>query len=198
MRAVLNETMRLFPPVPMNLRLSDGQPRAFPASPNTPKYYVPPRTVILYSVFLIQRRRDLWGADALAFRPERWLAASGVLSLRDALARLPRTSVRGPPPSMDALSASCAGGDGGPTGKEDAAFVLAHDETAFLPFSHGPMNCPGRGLALLELRAVACALLRRFRVRLAPAWDPARYDREYKDYFSATRPDLPVLLEGRE
>ena len=28
--------------------------------------------------------------------------------------------------------------------------------------------------------------------------DAARYDREYKDYFSATRPDLPVLLEGRE
>ena len=60
------------------------------------------------------------------------------------------------------------------------------------------MNCPGRGLALLELRAVTCALLRCFRVRLAPAWDPARYDREYKDYFSATRPDLPVLLERKE
>ncbi|GJE99948.1 cytochrome P450 [Phanerochaete sordida] len=73
LRAVLNETMRLFPPVPMNLRLSDSNPHAFPASANTPKYYVPPRTVIIYSVLLIQRRKDLWGADALDFRPERWL-----------------------------------------------------------------------------------------------------------------------------
>ena len=29
--------------------------------------------VVLYSVFIIQRRTDLWGEDALEFRPERWL-----------------------------------------------------------------------------------------------------------------------------
>ena len=27
----------------------------------------------MYSTFVIQRRKDLWGADALEFRPERWL-----------------------------------------------------------------------------------------------------------------------------
>ncbi|TFY61812.1 hypothetical protein EVG20_g6918 [Dentipellis fragilis] len=73
LRAVLNETLRLFPAVPMNLRLSDGTPHVFPASENAPKYYVPPGTQILYNTLLIQRRKDLWGADADTFRPERWL-----------------------------------------------------------------------------------------------------------------------------
>ncbi|KAA1466958.1 cytochrome P450 [Dentipellis sp. KUC8613] len=73
LRAVLNETMRLFPPVPMNLRLSDSIPHVFPASADSPKYYVPPGTQILYSLLLIQRRKDLWGPDADTFRPERWL-----------------------------------------------------------------------------------------------------------------------------
>ena len=89
--------------------------------------------------------------------------------------------------------------DGGPTGQGEGAFVLAHNDAAFLPFSHGPMNCPGRGLVLLELHAIVYTLpVRRFRVHLAPAWNPARYDREYRDCFSATRPDLRVPLERRE
>lgn len=73
LRAVLNETMRLFPPVPLNIRTSDDTPRVFPASAGAPKYYVPPRTPVVYSSVIIQRRKDLWGADALDFRPERWL-----------------------------------------------------------------------------------------------------------------------------
>lgn len=71
-RAVLNETMRLFPPVPSNIRQCDPEPHAFPASGDTARYYVPPNAIIMYSIFLIQRRKDLWGEDALEFRPERW------------------------------------------------------------------------------------------------------------------------------
>lgn len=74
-RAVLNETLRLFPPVPMNMRLSDSSPHAFPANEKdqTPSYYVAPGTHILYITLLIQRRKDLWGDDADDFKPERWL-----------------------------------------------------------------------------------------------------------------------------
>lgn len=28
--------------------------------------------VVLFSVYVMQRRKDLWGEDALDFRPERW------------------------------------------------------------------------------------------------------------------------------
>ncbi|THH11129.1 hypothetical protein EW146_g8151 [Bondarzewia mesenterica] len=74
-RAVLNETLRLFPSVPMNIRLSDDNPHAFPGSPSgdTPKYYIPPGTQILYNTLLVQRKHNLWGNDADHFKPSRWL-----------------------------------------------------------------------------------------------------------------------------
>lgn len=67
----------------MNLRLSDHAAHAFPATRDTPRYAVPPNTVILYNTFLIQRRSDLWGADALEFRPERWLNPEVAKSLTE-------------------------------------------------------------------------------------------------------------------
>ena len=51
--------------------------------------------------------------------------------------------------------------------------------------------------AELEQRTLACAILQRFRVRLREGWDVMQYDAGYKDYFSATRPELPVVLERR-
>ena len=77
----------------------------------------------------------------------------------------------------------------------DPAF--RHDEAGFLPFSLGPMNCVGKALALQEMRTVVCALLQRFRVRARAGWDPASFEREYRDYFTAPRPEVPVVLEVR-
>ena len=77
----------------------------------------------------------------------------------------------------------------------DPAF--RHDEAGFLPFSLGPMNCVGKALALQEMRMVVCAFFQRFRVRMKEGWDPRTYEREYRDYFTSPRPDLPVTLEVR-
>ena len=78
---------------------------------------------------------------------------------------------------------------------EVAGFV--HNETAFLAFSHGPMNCVGKNLAMLEMRLVLCALLQRFRFALREGWDAGSYERNYRDYFTSPRPELPVVLEVR-
>lgn len=80
-RAVINETMRLFPPVPLNLRETRSSPCLLP--PSDPSYaqdnaqlqplFVPANTVVTYLPLLTQRNPALWGPDADEFKPERWL-----------------------------------------------------------------------------------------------------------------------------
>ncbi|KAF8917383.1 cytochrome P450 monooxygenase pc-2 [Mucidula mucida] len=75
LRAVINETLRLYPLVPFNIRESINA-TTFPADDPTDKpYYIPKRTGVAYSVFLMHRRTDLWGPDAEEFDPDRFLDA---------------------------------------------------------------------------------------------------------------------------
>lgn len=79
LHAVINETLRLFPPVPQNQRECRDQPALFPKSDRTypdnsdVPIYVPPRTPVLYATMLTHRNTALWGPDADKFDPERWL-----------------------------------------------------------------------------------------------------------------------------
>ncbi|KAG6377923.1 cytochrome P450 [Boletus reticuloceps] len=71
LRAVLNETLRLFPAVPFNVRESANDTIWQPSNPTEKPLFVPAGTT--YSVLLMQRRTDLWGPDALEFDPDRFL-----------------------------------------------------------------------------------------------------------------------------
>ena len=103
------------------------------------------------------------------FWPERWLLASGDLSPSD-------PSARGVSPSST---------------------EFRHDDAGFMPFSVGPMNCVGKTLAMLEMRTVLCAFLQKFKIKAEDGWDPKTYEGNYRDYFTAQRPKLPVVLEVR-
>ncbi len=59
-----------------------------------------------------------------------------------------------------------------------------------MPFSIGPMNCPGKDLANLEMRAIIVALMKNFNFRLLDGWDPAKFGEDPKDYFLVARPEL--------
>ncbi|KAF9975850.1 hypothetical protein BGZ65_008069 [Modicella reniformis] len=65
-KQVVNEVLRLCPPVPFNIRQSVEED----VLPNG--YYIPPGTPVSYSAYSTHRLPDLWGEDALEFNPDRW------------------------------------------------------------------------------------------------------------------------------
>ncbi|KAI5991795.1 cytochrome P450 [Pisolithus albus] len=60
LRAVINETLRLYATV------TSIEAVTFPGVNGGPPIYIPPNTRIPYAVFLMHRRKDLWGPDAEA------------------------------------------------------------------------------------------------------------------------------------
>ncbi|KAJ5774892.1 hypothetical protein N7457_009788 [Penicillium paradoxum] len=74
LRYVLNETLRLQPPVPFNFRIAtrDTSLPVGGGPDGLSPIYVKKNTSVAYGVFAMHRRTDLWGADAAFFRPERW------------------------------------------------------------------------------------------------------------------------------
>jgi len=79
MKAVIDETLRLFPPVPLNQRQSRPMSctlpppdKTFPTALDQP-LYMPKSTTFFYSTLLMQRNKALWGPDADEFDPERWI-----------------------------------------------------------------------------------------------------------------------------
>ncbi|KAL7781927.1 cytochrome P450 [Trichoderma afarasin] len=74
LRQVIDETMRLYPPVPGLFRAANRTtilPRGGGHDGRSP-VLVPKGTVISCSTFSLQRREDVFGPDAQEFRPERW------------------------------------------------------------------------------------------------------------------------------
>jgi len=75
-RAVINETLRLFPPVPLGTRESRYAcilPPSDRTYPGKQPLFMPGSTTFTYLPLLTQRNSALWGGDADEFKPERWL-----------------------------------------------------------------------------------------------------------------------------
>ena len=71
----LNETLRIFPLVPGNSRRAtkDTTLPTGGGPDGKSKVYVRKGQEIQYSVYVMQRREDIWGKDAAEFKPERWV-----------------------------------------------------------------------------------------------------------------------------
>ncbi|PLN79466.1 cytochrome P450 [Aspergillus taichungensis] len=70
----VNETLRLYPPVPNNAKMAARDtvlPRGGGPSGDAP-ILIEQGTWVIYTVYAMHRRKDLFGDDAEQFRPERW------------------------------------------------------------------------------------------------------------------------------
>jgi cytochrome P450 len=68
LNAVLNETMRVFPPVPLTLRETANDT-------SIQGHFVPKATTVVICPWAINTSEQLWGPDAKQFNPDRWLGA---------------------------------------------------------------------------------------------------------------------------
>lgn len=74
LQSFLNEVLRLYPIVPGNRRMAAKDttlPRGGGPDGSEP-VYVRKGQSVAYSVFVTHRRKDIWGADADVFNPDRW------------------------------------------------------------------------------------------------------------------------------
>lgn len=93
LRALLNETLRLYPVVSQNSREAQEDttlPVGGGVDGSSP-LFVPKGQVVGWSLYAMHRRKDYFGADADDFRPERWLddPVSGKKGLRPGWEYLP-------------------------------------------------------------------------------------------------------------
>ncbi|ORZ27700.1 cytochrome P450 [Lobosporangium transversale] len=66
LKQVINETLRLYPAVPFNIKTSledDVLPNG---------YFVPKGSIVVHSSYVTHRMKEYWGEDAEEFDPDRW------------------------------------------------------------------------------------------------------------------------------
>ncbi|KAH7056590.1 cytochrome P450 [Linnemannia elongata] len=72
LNAVIRESLRLWSPIPLNLRVS-VEDDYLPRNNGLPPLYVPAGTNLQLPMFILQRDPKIWGPDSLSFNPSRWL-----------------------------------------------------------------------------------------------------------------------------
>ncbi|KAF7188764.1 Cytochrome P450 monooxygenase [Pseudocercospora fuligena] len=154
LQATIKEGLRWYPAVAAELsKLTPPQGDAICG------YYVPGGTKVGTSMKALHRNEELYGPDAEAFRPERWLLSS------EAATKLPEYlapwNLSGPLTH--------------PLGHEtDPAKLLAMLRNNDLVFGNGRFQCLGKPVAWLELNKIFVELLRRYEfslINVLKPWD---------------------------
>ena len=72
--------------------------------------------------------------------------------------------------------------------------VKVHNAAALIPFSHGPMQCAGKQLAMMEMRMVLTWLIQNFEFEPAEGREWKSWDNRTEDWFVMSRPPLPAKV----
>ncbi|MCJ1355178.1 MAG: hypothetical protein MMC33_005169 [Icmadophila ericetorum] len=149
LRAVLNESLRLFPVTPENSRqaLCDTTLPLGGGPHESSPVFVRKGQIVAWSIWAMHRSKDLYGPDAEEFKPERWL-------------------------DLDAAKEGSSEKTGGGAG---AGKKGIRPGWGYLPFSGGPRVCIGQQFALVETSYVVVRLMQCFdRIESANAEEPWR------------------------
>ncbi|KAI1100622.1 cytochrome P450 [Jackrogersella minutella] len=76
--ATFYETLRLYPPIPFEIK----QCEISTALPDGT--FLPAKSIVFWCTWAMNRSKTTWGDDADAFRPERWLTVDGKLIMKSA------------------------------------------------------------------------------------------------------------------
>lgn len=171
--AVMNETLRLIPPVTNITKMVSSTPQPINVDGRTA--VLPPRALIRFVTPAAHRHPKYWpspddklsssgGSSGIStdehltqFRPERWLTRNAT-STRGTAADAPASSgsSRDATPSLEADTADRHG-----------AGLFHPVKGSYLPFSEGPRACLGRRFAQVEIMAVLATIFRDYSVELA-------------------------------
>ena len=69
--------------------------------------------------------------------------------------------------------------------------------SAFVAFSRGQFSCPGRNLALMEMRIVLSKMALGYELEFPAGWDGEGWEEGISDTFTASLPPLPLVLKPR-
>ncbi|KAG0367368.1 hypothetical protein BGZ54_003968 [Gamsiella multidivaricata] len=140
--AVFHEALRLYPPVPRNLKTAVADD----VLPNGVAVHAGDR--IMFSTYAIGRNRNVWGPQAPEFLPERWFEGNTTELEKGLLAN--RTY---------------------PEGRVWPK-VLKESQFKFSSFNAGPRICLGQTFATLEALTVINMISSRFQFKLVPGQSP--------------------------
>lgn len=170
--AVFYEGLRLYPPIPFELKqsvrdatLPDGT-------------FLPSGTIVFWAPWAMNRSRAIWGSDAESFRPERWLVQEDVNSDNPSLALGSHTSAI-------------------PTVNKKIRLTLKARPAADFPvFNGGQRLCLGKKMAELMAAQIIPSIVENF--EFAPAFS---LDKERISGSSLTLPmegGLPCTVRVRD
>jgi len=137
--AVMFETLRLYTIVP-SIKLTANKARSLKVGDKT--YLIPPQTMVSPSYGSVQTDPRFWGLDSLNWKPSRWV--------KPAAATFNITGTATATPAA---------------GKEDLNMPI---RGAFLGWSEGIRDCPGRKFSQTEFVATIATLFKDWRVYPVP------------------------------
>ncbi|KAK4249692.1 cytochrome P450 [Corynascus novoguineensis] len=170
--AVFHEALRLFPPIPFEIRQTQAD-TTLPDGTFLPRY-----SVLVWCLWAMQRSRLTWGADADEFRPERFL--------------VPASREEGEGKGGQEGEEEQEEGKGMKTPRA-VRFALGKTSAEFPVFYGGARACLGRKMAEAIAVQVIPTVLVATGVRLEGAWEGGR-----RSQTSLTLPmegGLPVLVK---